>query len=300
MKKLKKILAVSTAVFVLSLSLSLPTDCVSAANSNNAVSYTVFSLKRGGTYKTKYTLNPVDTLSSTNARTAIGDDTRVVDFSKSGVVQIEIRDSDGFTSSGTGFVVDDHTIATAAHCVYDKDRNFTYKCGYKIISINFFDSSGNRKTSITDAVEVHIPTNYMSKPEVKYDPYDYALIKVDEDLSDYAMFNLGIMNDNFISKHTSVSVTGFPGSVNGQSANNKMYTGTGFICQSDDNELYYDVDTSGGNSGGPIYVTSTFQGQSYYTVIGIHAYGISEDKPYNGGARITTNLLQFYKNNPYI
>ena len=34
MKKLKKILAVSTAVFVLSLSLSLPTDCVSAANSN--------------------------------------------------------------------------------------------------------------------------------------------------------------------------------------------------------------------------------------------------------------------------
>ena len=61
MKKLKKILAVSTAVFVLSLSLSLPTDCVSAANSNNAVSYTVFSLKRGGTYKTKYTLNPVDT-----------------------------------------------------------------------------------------------------------------------------------------------------------------------------------------------------------------------------------------------
>ena len=44
MKKLKKILAVSTAVFVLSLSLSLPTDCVSAANSNNAVSYTVLSL----------------------------------------------------------------------------------------------------------------------------------------------------------------------------------------------------------------------------------------------------------------
>ena len=66
MKKLKKILAVSTAVSVLSLSLCLPTDCVSAANSNNAVSYTVFSLKRGGTYKTKYTLNPVDTLSSTN------------------------------------------------------------------------------------------------------------------------------------------------------------------------------------------------------------------------------------------
>ena len=120
MKKLKKILAVSTAVFVLSLSLSLPTDCVSAANSNNAVSYTVFSLKRGGTYKTKYTLNPVDTLSSTNARAVIGDDTRVVDFSKSGVVKINFTASNGESYWGTGFVVDEHTIATAAHCVCEQ------------------------------------------------------------------------------------------------------------------------------------------------------------------------------------
>ena len=120
MKKLKKILAVSTAVSVLSLSLCLPTDCVSAANSNNAVSYTVFSLKRGGTCKTQYTLNPVDTLSSTNARAVIGDDTRVVDFSKSGVVKINFTASNGESYWGTGFVVDEHTIATAAHCVCEQ------------------------------------------------------------------------------------------------------------------------------------------------------------------------------------
>ena len=55
MKRLKKFLAVSTAVFVLSLSLSLPTDCVSAANSNTPFHIPFFPLKRGGTYKTKYT-----------------------------------------------------------------------------------------------------------------------------------------------------------------------------------------------------------------------------------------------------
>ena len=265
MKKLKKILAVSTAVFVLSLSLSLPTDCVSAANSNNAVSYTVFSLKRGGTYKTKYTLNPVDTLSSTNARAVIGDDTRVVDFSKSGVVKIN------FTASNSGS---------------------------KVTEINFFNSDGTPGLSITDAVEVHVPTLYVNGSYSDYNPYDYALIKVNQDLSDYAIFNLGIMNDNFINKQTAVSVTGFPKKVNNQEVHNVMYTGTGFIRQSDDNELYYDIDTFGGNSGGPIYITSTFQGKAYYTVIGIHAYG--DANSYNGGARITTNLLQFYKNNPYI
>ena len=62
-------------------------------------------------------LNPVDTLSSTNARAVIGDDTRVVDFSKSGVVKINFTASNGESYWGTGFVVDEHTIATAAHCV---------------------------------------------------------------------------------------------------------------------------------------------------------------------------------------
>lgn len=299
MKKLKKILAVSTAVSVLSLSLSLPTDCVSAANSNNAVSYTVFSLKRGGTYKTKYTLNPVDTLSSTNARAVIGDDTRVVDFSKSGVVKINFTASNGESYWGTGFVVDEHTIATAAHCVCEQTngKNAT-NSGSKVTEINFFNSDGTPGLSITDAVEVHVPTLYVNGSYSDYNPYDYALIKVNEDLSDYAIFNLGIMNDNFINKQTAVSVTGFPKKVNNQEVHNVMYTGTGFIRQSDDNELYYDIDTFGGNSGGPIYITSTFQGKAYYTVIGIHAYG--DANSYNGGARITTNLLQFYKNNPYI
>lgn len=79
-----------------------------------------------------------------------------------------------------------------------------------------------------------------------------------------------------------------------------MYTGTGFIRQCDDSALYYDVDTYSGNSGSPVYVTSTFQGHTYYTVIGIEAFGTSKDIPYNGSTRMTTNLLQFYKNNPYI
>ena len=50
--------------------------------------------------------------------------------------------------------------------------------------------------SITDAVEVHVPTLYVNGSYSDYNPYDYALIKVNEDLSDYAIFNLGIMNDN--------------------------------------------------------------------------------------------------------
>lgn len=55
-------------------------------------------------------------------------------------------------------------------------------------------------------LEVHVPT-LINGSYSDYNPYDYALIKVNEDLSDYAIFNLGIMNDNFINKQTAVSVT---------------------------------------------------------------------------------------------
>ena len=80
----------------------------------------------------------------------------------------------------------------------------------KVTEINFFNSDGTPGLSITDAVEVHVPTLYVNGSYSDYNPYDYALIKVNEDLSDYAIFNLGIMNDNFINKQTAVSVTGFP------------------------------------------------------------------------------------------
>ncbi|MDE7104729.1 MAG: S1 family peptidase, partial [Ruminococcus sp.] len=62
----------------------------------------------------------------------IGTDERVEDWSKSGVVKLLITEVDGNGNKisdktcVTGFVIDKHTIATAAHCVY----NFKDKCNY--------------------------------------------------------------------------------------------------------------------------------------------------------------------------
>lgn len=295
-----RLLAVMTSILLFATSLFLPVERVSAINLNNSVSYSVFSLDQDGALKKTYTLSSASVLSATAECSVIGTDTREVDFSKSGVVRI-ISLCNGGRLLGTGFIVDAHTIATVAHGVYSKVYGTTTNSGVTIPEITIYNTDRTQAMCIKDAKEVHIPTKYITTSAEDYNPYDYALIKVDEDLSAYANFNMGFMNDNFIVKGTTVSITGFPIEVdNTIGMGVTKYTGNGYVRECSSTEIYVDVDASAGNSGSPIYVTSTYKGKTYYTVIGIYAYGILDNSKYNGGTRINSNLLHFYKNNPNI
>ena len=256
----------------------------------------------------KYTLNEStkyynDSGSSINARYVMGTDDRVIDWTKNGVVKL--MSSDG--SFGSGFVVGKHTIATAAHCVFNgntlKPKN--------ISSIKFFDNNGNNIMNVVPK-EYHIPKKYIDAPSFNVDTYDYALITVEEDLSDYMQFDLGTVRNYSSSCNSAVTNTGFPreienpdGSkitVNDADHHNK-YSSTGSITSTSLREFIYNADMSGGNSGGPIFCTENINGQTYYTVIGInsHQSGNGADGFKNNVAvRVTTELLRFYNQNPYI
>lgn len=282
--KFKKIVAVFMAMLLMMLSFSYTAnDNSDAANSSR--SYKVYHASTGH-YLREYTLAPLNT--SDNSRAVIGTDERVIDWTKSGVVKIINTD----TSIGSGFVVDEHTIATAAHCLYD------YRSGmYSNISeILLFDTSGNIEQNIIP-IEYHIPTEYITNHKTSY---DYALITVEEDLSEYMCFELGVSLDSFVNGETNatVYVTGFPERVAGEIVNNHtkhmMYTGNGKICSGGNGEnglLYYNADTSGGNSGGPVYITESLNGKTYHTVVAVHTTGG------NHGVCMTTDLIHFYKAN---
>ncbi|MBO5226541.1 MAG: trypsin-like serine protease [Ruminococcus sp.] len=271
---------------------------------NTALNYKVFNASNGN-YMSTYTLSA--NAVQDNSRSVIELDTRVVDFTKSGVVKI-IMNSGSFS---TGFVVDGNTIATAAHCVANKtsDGNAA-SCGDSINKILIFDANGNIELTITNAYSVHIPSLYFSTYG-NTNEYDYALITIPEvdtetrDLSNYAIFNLGIMLDGFKNSGKTISITGFPKEVNDEIVNDciskhTMYEGTGQVGEKYANSDFifgYTCDTSGGNSGGPVYTTVAYGGNVYYTVIGIHTTGAGT---FNAATRITTDLLHFYKNNPNI
>lgn len=79
-----------------------------------------------------------------------------------------------------------------------------------------------------------------------------------------------------------------------------MVTGSGVLTDSSSRLLYYDADTSSGESGAPVYVTESGSGYAHNTVVAIHTTGTNEDHPYNHGVRVNSEILRFAYWNPYI
>ena len=260
-------------------------NCTSADAFFNKMKYKAYNFSENKTFS--YTLDENDF--QVNQRAGLIDD-RVPDKDTS-VVQLSI--------GGTGFIVDDHLIATAAHCVYGVDN----KSFIKDLKVNIYDENCTKILKTITPKEVHMPLYYSFKGDKRY---DYALLYVEEDLSKYGEFSLSMPMDSFMTSGATVTVSGFPGGTvsNPNAGGNKRYKADGEIMdiRTYDPELWdyqikYSTFTSGGDSGGPIYTTQTFDGETYHTVVGIHT---SSGGKVRYGTRITTTLLMFYYNNDHI
>ena len=313
------------------------TICYPSASTYNGLSsetYHVFDASTGNHLPynayTLFDLNPIpNNINEPDApNAAIGTDDRIPSWDKSGIVKIISTDGPN-TYYSTGFVIAPHIIATAAHCVFDYEAlipdDISSQKGYVISEVRLFNNNGAHTLNATP-VECHVPWSYISSAYDGHEvnAYDYALISVEEDLSDYMCFNLGVGLNSAVTNETNITISGFPVNVNGNTVNNyyndQMYLGTGSLQEwddyigeywynyfqyNDDRMFFYDVDTSGGNSGGPIYVTKHVYDkngnnhQVYYDVIGIctSEYTIGNNGIINIGTRINGELLRFYLNN---
>ena len=249
-----------------------------------------------------YELKPVSNISTSSVSTCsiIGDDDRYLENGLNGVVALE--------SGGTGFVVDKHTILTAAHCLC-KSRNTILDC-YKNIKIDVYKDNCTIEKSLTP-VQYHIPSNFIDMP-TNYQNYDYALITVEENLTDYMNFVLGVPRNELTQKSIDIYATGF--GAGALDAYEEKYinkelvsttergiksTGKGFLSSTGLNSNYlvrYNTDVVMGNSGSPVYVIK----DGIKTVIGIHKSGVNKNdhiNGYNSGVRITSDILNFVYNN---
>ncbi|MBP3380646.1 MAG: trypsin-like peptidase domain-containing protein [Ruminococcus sp.] len=299
-------------VFFVSFCTLLTSDVFAAGSTRR---YRVYDANTAA-YKRTYTLT-TQPRSNISAYTIYGNDSREIDWTKNGVVKIVTTTASdpGVEGLGTGFVVDKHVIATAAHLLVSSGSLEKHM----VTSIDLFDASdsseNNRKPTLSATpVEYHIPAEFESRNDEyyddsngKYDPtQDYALITVKEDLSQYMCFGIANPLDTFVSENGqnrsgNIMTTGFPGNVTGEpDANytkNGAYTGYGSISAINSEYLYYNIDTSNGNSGGPVYLREVVGDRMYYTVIGINVGYASSG---NIGIRMTPDILKFYGVNPNI
>lgn len=196
---------------------------------------------------------------------------------------------------GTGFIVGDHVIATAAHCVYSRGKSKLVE-GY---SIETYGTNGKRAGKKLTPVEVHVSDDYISSGSYYY---DYALITVEEDLSNYFHFNLGTAYEMKPDKFANIPiyVTGYAQFVKDEhNVDHDLFTDEGRITRQGHSALYYNTDTSEGDSGSPVYTiirskTGSNKEVDNAVVLAVHS-GAG-----NRGSLITNYHLQFYKDNPNI
>lgn len=227
-------------------------------------------------------------------------DTRKKDGENTAVVRL---------STGTGFIVDDHLIATAAHCLYTRDDDENIHQFVSNMQVEIYEGE-NFATPVATFTPVAAHICYAYTNDSAQFHYDYGLLYVAEDLSQYGAFDMGVPTDGLMDSRTSVTVSGFPDEVNGMSVENGRYFADGAILNINETDIEdtnafpyqiaYETPMSSGQSGGPVYVTRSFQNVSYKTVIGINTSGYSATYGQNFGTRITSDILNFYYNNAYI
>lgn len=299
--------SVLTALVITALSLTFMTpQKASAVTQNGSIEYICYDYTTKKT--TTYTLSKLPMASGT-ARDRYPEN-RLPDPDYS-VVYLSMNGS-----SGSGFIVGAHCIATAAHCV-TSGNGFVNS-----ITATMCSSKAQEATQTVNAVRVHIPKIYRtSTNDYEKNAYDYALIYVEEDLTPYGIFDLGVATDTFLKNEGQVVASGFPGRTHEDTtgvdnSSNQRYYSLGkmqTVHNAYDLTGYNNTKNqrfqatcviSPGDSGGPVYAITYLDGKRYDTVVGIiTGGGLNDDgKSYYGtyGVRITLDLLHFYKNNDYI
>ncbi|MEB8086542.1 trypsin-like peptidase domain-containing protein [Staphylococcus pseudoxylosus] len=175
------------------------------------------------------------------------------------------------TYIGTGTVIAPDTILTAAHNVYDS------RLGGWATEITAYAGARANKATIGKA---KVDKKYVLPEWInsQSSQHDLAVIKLKTSLGDQTG-TLGITNEMKLSEP--IETAGYPADKGGWT----LYKGNGLLKKITNFNVYYDIDTYGGQSGSPVWNRDK-------KIIGVHAYGSS---PLNFATKINDTNLKLIK-----
>lgn len=192
-----------------------------------------------------------------------------------GIAHITTYWKNGETLDGTAFVFANKALATAGHCVYNKAKG-----GWaKYITVVPSRKGSSKPFGTFTSTTLHTSNSWISSSNANY---DYAVIEVGSNVG--AKTGLFGLSSSSATGNT-VTINGYPGEKPQQ-----QWLMSGSIQSVSTNRLFYSIDTTGGQSGSPIY-------KSNYTAVGIHTDGVGSGSgastTKNSGVRITGSLLNW-------
>lgn len=211
------------------------------------------------------------------ARGIIGSDNRVritdtTTFPNSAICYMEIKfpDDDGLYV-GTAWMYGNSVAMTAGHCVYDADLG-----GWaEWVRIYPGSNGGTSPYGVYYASVLHTDTKYV---ESENSNYDWGLLEFTSNIGgSTGYFGASWTTSSLVG--TSIVVRGYPAEKGAQ-----MWSMSGSIAASGTYKLSYYIDTTGGQSGSPVY-----KNDGNYRCVGIHTNYNSLG--YNQAERIDESLF---------
>jgi glutamyl endopeptidase len=196
---------------------------------------------------------------------------------------------------GTGTLVAQSKVLTAAHCIFDRDHNFGYATSIRVIPGKNGPGRSRREEPLGFALSrrLDVAANWRTAPNGRAAmPFDYGVITLDRPLGRRVGWwrRIGHVHDALF-KQNRVNTSGYPGSAPaGHPGNgNYQYRVYDRVVRAMPQRLEYVHDVMGGQSGSPIWV----RWQQARKIIGIVT---THDDPLtsvvaNTGVRITPSVL---------
>lgn len=275
----------------LEVNAGLSTDMIKVNLSNNTTSYINTALLGDGTSTSELSTaayNPFDDEDSISTYSIIGSDDRTKvqrsgSFPNTCTARLRATWPTGAISYGTAFMVAPRKAITAGHCLYNDARG-GFATEVRIWPGRNTESDGSIYSPFGHADATYF-TIYNGWAEWHDYNYDAAIINLDRPIGNRTG-HLGLL------AKPSTSFVGKSFRMTGYSSGSTMRIGKGTVTTSTYYRLGYNIDTENGTSGAPVYRKRTGTG---WTAYAIHGRGTGNNRPHNGGVRITRDLIHLAK-----
>ena len=190
------------------------------------------------------------------------------------ICQLFMTFPDGAAARATGWFSGRHTVMTAGHVVFSQANGGWAREIEVVPAMNASERPFGSQTSTS----FRSVTSWIRDMDPEYD-YGAIVLPNDELGARVGWFGFSALSDLELNG-SSVSLSGYPA----DKPLGTQWFMTGALTAVQPRRLRYVIDTFGGQSGSPVWRMSNGQ----YRVVGVHAYGESE----NGATRIVPQVYQ--------